>query len=48
MKYLWIGVCLSDEQREFIIQGGGKIPHENSYKMQTQQADERIFLDLAL
>lgn len=25
MKYLWIGVCLSDEQREFIINGGGKI-----------------------
>lgn len=25
MKYLWIGVCLSDEQREFILKGGAKI-----------------------
>ena len=29
MKYLWIGVCLSDEQREFIINGGGKILSAN-------------------
>ena len=29
MKYLWIGVCLSDEQREFIIKGGGKILSAN-------------------
>ena len=25
MKYLWIGVCLSDDQRKFILAGGGKI-----------------------
>ena len=29
MKYLWIGVCLSEEQREFIINGGGKILSAN-------------------
>ncbi len=29
MKCLWIGVCLSDEQREFIINGGGKILSAN-------------------
>ena len=29
MKYLWIGVCLNDEQREFIINGGGKILSAN-------------------
>ena len=25
MKYLWIGVCLSDAQKKFLIDGGGKI-----------------------
>ncbi len=29
MKCLWIGVCLSDAQREFIINGGGKILSAN-------------------
>ena len=25
MKYLWIGVCLSDAQKKFLIDGGGRI-----------------------
>lgn len=29
MKYLWIGVCISDAQRKFILDGGGKILSAN-------------------
>ena len=29
MKYLWIGVCLSENQRRFILDGGGKILSAN-------------------
>jgi len=29
MKYLWIGVCLSEAQKKFIIDGGGKIMSAN-------------------